>query len=182
MVTQKFDMTQYTSWRSGCASHDLSWLFGRESCEYSFYRQSLFRFFCSSHPFPFSGVCLAQPTSILSQVIDAAKREELGGGPTDPTLITSTDVFVRVGLVDHFDLRIRAGSLAGGAIAQAFGVTPLLPKVAGEAKILEGLRNEQASQTEMTMEEVIKLARQLEREENGGGEWLPILFFPLRVL
>ena len=128
-------------------------------------------------------MCLAQPTSILSQVIDAAKREELGGGPTDPTLITSTDVFVRVGLVDHFDLRIRAGSLAGGAIAQAFGVTPLLTKVAGEAKILEGLRNEQASQSEMTMEEVIKLARQLEREENGGGEWLPLfLFSPLRVL
>ena len=102
-------------------------------------------------------------TLTLSQVVDNAARKEFGGGSADSSLRTSTDVFLRIGLVAHFDLRIRAASEAGRAIVQAFGVQPLLPREAGEARILKGLQNEKTSQDKMVDEDVRQLAVRLER-------------------
>ena len=109
-----------------------------------------------------SGTTRAQ-TLTLSQVVDNAARKEFGGGSADSSLRTSTDVFLRIGLVAHFDLRIRASSEAGRAIVQAFGVQPLLPREAGEARILKGLQDEKASQDKMVDEDVRQLAVRLER-------------------
>ena len=60
----------------------------------------------------------------------------------DVTLPNTKDIYVRIGLVRHFDLRIRADSLAGVAISEAFGVERLSDD-AGEARIRAGLELEQ---------------------------------------
>lgn len=103
----------------------------------------------------------------MSQFIDDATRGALGYQRADPTLTTAADIFMRVGYVPHFDLRIRADSLVGRAIVYSFDVKPRLSNADGEAKILKGLRNEMASRTETTQEEVRKLALQFEREEKA---------------
>eukprot|EP00752_Nemacystus_decipiens_P005676 g5137.t1 len=90
---------------------------------------------------------------VLEAVIpDNASRLKCGYELADATLPNATDVYVRLGTkVEHFDLRVRADSPAGLAIAREFRVEPLSDD-AGEAKILEGLHHEYDSLTEQDSE------------------------------
>lgn len=85
--------------------------------------------------------------------------------PADPSLPTASDIFVRRGELAHYELRIRADSPAGRAIVKAFDVKPLLSNDQGQAKILKDLRLEKDSMQTMTDEEVLEVARRLDRQE-----------------
>lgn len=74
-------------------------------------------------------------------------REAFGYWQADASLPDADGIFVRIGKAPHFELRVTADSLAGGAIANALGITPLLSSAAeGEEAIRKALKLALASQ------------------------------------
>ena len=114
-----------------------------------------------SHPRP---VCPApHPNLTLSQVIDDNARLEAGEAPANTALRTADAIFVRTGVLDHFDLRVNADSDTGRAIADAFDAKPL-PNAQRTAKIIEALQLEIAAHSRQTVGKDHELALKLHAE------------------
>lgn len=116
----------------------------------------------SSHPIP-AFRHASHPTLICLQVINNHMRMEWGA-PADLTIPTAADVFLRIGILPHFDVRVRADTPAGRAIAADFGVEHLTGDE-GEKKVLEDLQLDLSSRASMTTEQVLECIRRCEREE-----------------